>query len=373
MVKMVLIFISTFAVSCGGKKSKVEKADEQNSFDATGVSIELIVPDRSTYEAPEIEALIEGYFLKFSPVKETCSGPDVQDTEFYPEDGFIKVLLDKACEYTIKLAIGRLSPVEDDGSGDDKKVEPEAEGDGPKVFFDTDIKPLIDSHCISCHQPGGEKADIDFTNYETIKARSNAIVSVVVAGSMPKSAPLSDEDKKKFSDWQTNNFLYSASGETGPALKEGMALTNEFNVNGGLTEVYYSTPSGLKINPEVLAGGDLEFVLPFRLLAKGREKGFKNTFEGDERFTLGVVDNPSYQGVIQGIVQEKCAGCHTSETDVGGMDLTTFHQVILFRYEILDQVEQGGMPKDASLSDEEIMAFESWADHGFPEFQKSAQ
>ena len=51
-----------------------------------------------------------------------------------------------------------------------------------------------------------------------------------------------------------------------------------------------------------------------------------------------------------------------------GPNLTTYENVIAYRNQMIDLIEAGIMPKNGSLSNEELSAFENWADQGYPEF-----
>lgn len=41
--------------------------------------------------------------------------------------------------------------------------------DTTAVSYNTDIKPIIDANCISCHAPGGEQESSPILNYEDLK------------------------------------------------------------------------------------------------------------------------------------------------------------------------------------------------------------
>ena len=40
------------------------------------------------------------------------------------------------------------------------------------VFYDTDIKPIIDAHCIGCHSGTNPSAGADLSTYELVKFQS---------------------------------------------------------------------------------------------------------------------------------------------------------------------------------------------------------
>jgi uncharacterized membrane protein len=50
-----------------------------------------------------------------------------------------------------------------------KKADPLPAGCATTIFFATDIKPIIDSNCVSCHQAGGSGTG-DYTVFSELKA-----------------------------------------------------------------------------------------------------------------------------------------------------------------------------------------------------------
>jgi hypothetical protein len=66
----------------------------------------------------------------------------------------------------------------------------------------TAVKQLIQANCVSCHAPGGQQPNPNFTvdcNIVQFSALINT--RVVVQGTMPPTGPLSQTDKNKITTW----------------------------------------------------------------------------------------------------------------------------------------------------------------------------
>lgn len=62
-----------------------------------------------------------------------------------------------------------------------------------------DIKPLVDKHCISCHNPNGNSPDL--TDYAKLKANADASRAEIGAGSMPLAGALETAKMELFELW----------------------------------------------------------------------------------------------------------------------------------------------------------------------------
>jgi len=80
--------------------------------------------------------------------------------------------------------------------------------------YDGDAKAIIDTNCLSCHGPGGQRSVTPFTNYTQVMARINdpdldvadtiaGRISSTGAGKMPKppATAWTDADKTILLDW----------------------------------------------------------------------------------------------------------------------------------------------------------------------------
>lgn len=84
------------------------------------------------------------------------------------------------------------------------------------VTYETDIRPILEASCTSCHRIGGVRASSPLTTYAEAKAVGTTAVSRVVAGTMPTGG-LAQAQREKFQAWQTGGFLErAATGGTTP-------------------------------------------------------------------------------------------------------------------------------------------------------------
>ena len=70
---------------------------------------------------------------------------------------------------------------------------------GAAKSYKTDVQPLIQSYCASCHA--------QFSSYSQMKSNSASIRSRIVSGSMPKNASMSTDEKNKIVCWIDNGCL----------------------------------------------------------------------------------------------------------------------------------------------------------------------
>jgi uncharacterized membrane protein len=55
----------------------------------------------------------------------------------------------------------------------------------PVPSYKTDVAPIVQTHCLKCHAPGGQEASIDFTTYQHVFARRQSILTQVFSCRMP--------------------------------------------------------------------------------------------------------------------------------------------------------------------------------------------
>ena len=66
----------------------------------------------------------------------------------------------------------------------------------------TAVKQVIQANCVSCHQPGGQQPNPDWTKDCNIVANAaNIHTRAVENGTMPPTGPLAQADKDKISAW----------------------------------------------------------------------------------------------------------------------------------------------------------------------------
>jgi Cytochrome C oxidase, cbb3-type, subunit III len=66
----------------------------------------------------------------------------------------------------------------------------------------TAVKQLIQANCVSCHAPGGQQPNPNFTvDCNIVQFATLINTRVVVQGTMPPTGPLSQTDKNKITAW----------------------------------------------------------------------------------------------------------------------------------------------------------------------------
>lgn len=77
-------------------------------------------------------------------------------------------------------------------------------GGEPAVSFSQDVRPILDQHCIQCHQPGGPgevASGLDMTTYEGLMNGTNA-GAMIIAG-----------------DIEGSNLLVLVEGRADPSIR----------------------------------------------------------------------------------------------------------------------------------------------------------
>ncbi len=71
--------------------------------------------------------------------------------------------------------------------------------------YTTNIKPLVDNYCITCHSGASPSASLSLTNYDEVKASASSGKLVTrlkdTANPMPPSGVLPDETVALFEEW----------------------------------------------------------------------------------------------------------------------------------------------------------------------------
>ena len=83
-----------------------------------------------------------------------------------------------------------------------KETSSDAQNSEDVVDFYQDIQPLLETHCVACHNDGGQGVG-DFTSYENVKAMGPLIADAVSDGRMPP--PVSNPNCR---DYKGSEILY---------------------------------------------------------------------------------------------------------------------------------------------------------------------
>lgn len=69
------------------------------------------------------------------------------------------------------------------------------------VTYTSDIKPILDTNCIACHNANTHRAGVQLQDYTHAKSNASASLADILANVMPPSGPLSAADKALFQAW----------------------------------------------------------------------------------------------------------------------------------------------------------------------------
>ena len=91
----------------------------------------------------------------------------------------------------------------------DKAIEPTPVSDvvitndcPDTISYASQIEPMMNQYCISCHSGGNSGFSPDLTNYSSVSSHANAVLSSIQSGYMPQGSPkLADSLIQQFQCW----------------------------------------------------------------------------------------------------------------------------------------------------------------------------
>ncbi|NRA64824.1 MAG: hypothetical protein HRU19_10110 [Pseudobacteriovorax sp.] len=185
-----LLSFIIFTLSCGEVIDK--RTSETNSEDVEAVTGEtpfyMTLPDRADYQdqMPDIFSSIDQFVVTLSPEGDSCTVSEPLTYSGTYVDGFeISENLSRSCDYQVTVSFGKAS---------------ETTLAIQKVSYEQNIKPLIDEHCLACHE--------DYTSYESIEGIRDNIVFQVENKTMPTEddPPLTEFEIATFIAWRAFDF-----------------------------------------------------------------------------------------------------------------------------------------------------------------------
>jgi hypothetical protein len=79
------------------------------------------------------------------------------------------------------------------------------------IFYNTDIKPLIEANCITCHGSSNPSAGLNLSTYQVVKfqAESGNLIDRInnSTSPMPTSGLMNADNRAVFDKWVTDGFL----------------------------------------------------------------------------------------------------------------------------------------------------------------------
>jgi hypothetical protein len=124
---------------------------------------------------------------------------------------------------------------------------------GEELTWTKDIQPIVEQHCVRCHQEGGQGTG-DFTDYDTVKAMLPLMLSSIDSGRMPPPAADPDchdyQDSDKFilppesrsmlEEWMNNETPYGDESDA-QVYDRSMSKLENANLTLTITEPYTPT------------------------------------------------------------------------------------------------------------------------------------
>ena len=76
---------------------------------------------------------------------------------------------------------------------------------GAAKSFQNDVRPIIQSKCVSCHSSGGNSPALE--TYSQVKNNASAIRSSIIDGRMPRNGSVTDTQKNTIACWVDNGAV----------------------------------------------------------------------------------------------------------------------------------------------------------------------
>ncbi|WP_299061691.1 hypothetical protein [uncultured Polaribacter sp.] len=109
-----------------------------------------------------------------------------------------------ACTSNVEEELDEVDKIE--VKGEDNVKDEEQEQPIAKVSFRTNVKPIIDAKCTTCHsQSGGQFPNLE--GFANVKVRANRVKIRVAAGTMPQNGPLPQAQMDFIVNWVNEGAL----------------------------------------------------------------------------------------------------------------------------------------------------------------------
>lgn len=239
--------IGSAALGCTPKvQTRAQRAGSTTS--SAKLSFALPASDLFALDSGDANNELTSYWYTLESESASCDPQTRKDTADYEGAETVQIKVVKKCDYKLALAIGKgklayyetedalaiasgekrvpvrlkrtdvgetagfknawvESVAANDGENDD---EDDAVEDHPvtDVVTYAEIKPLVDSNCVSCHKAGGSRPNSDLTTYAGVKNFAELVTEYSAVGRMPlPPATMDDAAKLLFKQWKVDGFL----------------------------------------------------------------------------------------------------------------------------------------------------------------------
>lgn len=195
---LLFLILNLIFTSCGEIQNTKPNSDTDKDSSNSKITIQLRKPELKDSPLSESYKItdIEKYNLVATSDNKNC--PTVNKEYKEKDKGlYFTLKLIKSCEYQMSIK----------ATGNFEKKEILDPFKNPRIGYQTDIKPILEEHCTSCHKPRGVMQASPFTTLIETKIWINDIIIKIEEGSMPKNKPsLPRETSDKFKYWQNDNF-----------------------------------------------------------------------------------------------------------------------------------------------------------------------
>ena len=111
-------------------------------------------------------------------------------------------------------------------------TDPSDPGGGSAKLTYSDVKPIMDQYCVSCHSPGRSRPSSPLTSFDQVKTYATASATRMTSKNMPMDSTMDSALVDKFKAWIADGMLEKASGD-GATPNNSNSGVVEFRIKAG--------------------------------------------------------------------------------------------------------------------------------------------
>lgn len=287
-----------------------------------------------------------------------------------------------------------------------------------EICFETEILPIFQTSCGSCHNSQSPEGGYVYTDYNSImqsitpgnpdKSIAYQYITEIIHDFMPPEQPLTIQERSLIRIW----IEQGAKETVCPEPNDTTFIDSSVCFSRDILPILLSSCGISGCHDDITQEGDIiltsynsimndgELVVPYEPLnSKMYEVLLKTGTDQmppipsdplpDEQISLiyewineGALDEEcvilcdtsvfTYSGAIDGIITTSCVSCHSGSSPQGGVSLTNYDEVKLIAddgrlVEVINALNgRPLMPPSGSLSDCQITQIEKWVEDGAP-------
>jgi len=252
---------------------------------------------------------------------------------------------------------------------------------GAPAYYTTDILPLLQTNCLSCHGPSGPNTP-NLSNYQTAQIAGQQIKADVDSGHMPPTGKLPAAQVQLIDNWvnagmpQTNTGAVITPGTTAIAYDNWVSswlAGNCLSCHSGLNQPTLSSYAYAQANAQAILTAVSNGTMPQNGPRQGADvvqnlqawvsAGAPQTSTGSvPTVTTGQI---SYSNWVSSWLAGNCLSCHAGQYQP---NLASYANARAYAQTIVSDVQTGRMPQNGvRQSTDVVQKLQAWLQAGAPQ------